>query len=710
MSVFDLDARGQADLADTARLSPVLLGDSPTPAFTGMAKGIGTGVMRGGVRVAQLAAMAGGGILSMLERDPSLGPRAIGMYAPGELTDSYFRAVDEYVNNAVDYWTPSQAEVGKAGQILGGLSEIALPLAAAGGNPALLVASQEIGQATDLARQGVDAGTAVKAGLIQGAASAVGFKLPFLGKALSTRIASGALGNLAVGAGAAAAEKGVLETGGYKELAAQYSPGDVEARAIDVLTGAAFGGLAHLAMRPSDRDAVATAANAKHFQNDTAPGHPGDVGASVAHQQALEAAIEQTLRGEPVSASAAVTQANFIPRERNASVAGRAAGAQDAGVTPEPDTRLNIPAAEQLSPADRAVETRFRSQIAGNVDAAIAEYSRLPEAQGGRVLNTDLARELSADYRADRTRSAAVHEPASALVKEMYARALSQAPAEGQRPQVVFTGGGTGAGKSTAIAALSETSEALRRAQIVYDTNLNNPVSAMQKIDQALAAGKSVRVMHVARDAVQSLTAGALPRAMKKGRTVPLIEHARTHVGSAETIRMLTEHYANDPRVDIQVIDNTGAKGKVTLGKIDQIVPQEYTGLVGKLHEALQKEHAAGRISDAVFQGTLADYRPDPRLQVGEGVSRGGPEAGAGNGGQPEQASTGRPLSAAVTAAEQAVAHTDFQIPTGDIGADGHPVTRSARELLAEADADIARAQNDAKGFHAAVACFLGRG
>ncbi len=52
----------------------------------------------------------------------------------------------------------------------------------------------------------------------------------------------------------------------------------------------------------------------------------------------------------------------------------------------------------------------------------------------------------------------------------------------------------------------------------------------------------------------------------------------------------------------------------------------------------------------------------------------------------------------------------DIQVPTGAIDADGNPVTVSARELLAEADADIQRAQLEGRGIEAAAACFLRRG
>ncbi|WP_443692010.1 hypothetical protein ACRZ5O_22540 [Pseudomonas protegens] len=52
----------------------------------------------------------------------------------------------------------------------------------------------------------------------------------------------------------------------------------------------------------------------------------------------------------------------------------------------------------------------------------------------------------------------------------------------------------------------------------------------------------------------------------------------------------------------------------------------------------------------------------------------------------------------------------DMRLPTGATDADGNPVTVSARELLAQADTEIQAAQQDARGFAAAAACFLQRG
>lgn len=265
---------------------------------------------------------------------------------------------------------------------------------------------------------------------------------------------------------------------------------------------------------------------------------------------------------------------------------------------------LDITPADTLSGADRELESVFGEQLNADLRRALRDYAKVPGSDGGRILNTDLARELSEDYRADRTRSAAVHEPASALVKTLYAQKLAEAPKAGQEPRVLFTGGGTGAGKTTALEALKGTAE---RAQIIYDTNLNNFASARQKIDQALEAGKKVSIAYVWRDPVESLKQGALPRAMRMGRTVPLTEHAKTHAGGATTIKALAAHYADDPRVSIHVIDNSRGKGRQRLGSIDDVREIKYNSVVGELHEVLEAEHEAGRISDAVYRATLGE-------------------------------------------------------------------------------------------------------
>jgi hypothetical protein len=102
----------------------------------------------------------------------------------------------------------------------------------------------------------------------------------------------------------------------------------------------------------------------------------------------------------------------------------------------------------------REVEDRFANEIAHvGVDAMLARYAAIKEpddTKGGRIINTDTFRELSPDYRADRSNSSAVHEPASYLAKIALARAIAALPVSGL---AVFTAGGSGAGKSSGLDA-----------------------------------------------------------------------------------------------------------------------------------------------------------------------------------------------------------------------------------------------------------------
>lgn len=385
----------------------------------------------------------------------------------------------------------------------------------------------------------------------------------------------------------------------------------------------------------------------------------------------------------------------------------------------------SIPRAQQLTALERDVEQRFAESIERNVDEAVARYANLPDAEGGRVLNTDTARELSPDYVADRTRSAAVHEPASWLVKEMYARLLKEAPTAGRRAVVLFTGGGTGAGKSSGLRLLSKLKD---EAQIIYDTNLNGLRSAQAKIDQALDAGKDVQILYTYREPVDALVSGALPRAMRMGRTVPIKEHARTHADSARTIKEIAHRYAGNDRVEIHVIDNSHGKGGARLSVIESIPELSYNRVLDELNAALQAERQAGRISEAVYRGT-AGIQGRSRA---EGL---GQDTGAAGRRQPEQeraarevaqrqASVESDVTANVKAAQAADEFLAEQPTTGDpIEQIEAQITDSLAELkdvarvagieldkegLAELDELVAKAENYGKAARAAALCGLG--
>ncbi len=236
------------------------------------------------------------------------------------LTDRYFAQHNEVFNNAVEHWTPKPGEVGIAGQIAGQLAGGVMQAII---SPALLVGSTQLSTAENLVREGVDSTTANMVGGIQGTAMAVGIKLPFLGQSLATRVLSGAGGNLVQGTAAALASAETLKGQGYDKQAEQFNPWDLRARTLDVMLGAAFGGLAHLEARgapkltPTEEAAILVANQARHLEDSTAQGRPATDADATMHADAIRQAINQVLRGEPVTVDSLTKDMQTIPAEQS---------------------------------------------------------------------------------------------------------------------------------------------------------------------------------------------------------------------------------------------------------------------------------------------------------------------------------------------------------------------------------------------------------
>jgi len=250
---------------------------------------IGAGIVRGGASVARAVQLAGAVV--PITADALLGTNT---------QSSYFRAMDDSSVRAADYWTPNAQETGSVSRVVGGLAEMALPLMVSGGNPAAMAgitgAAATAGAGIDLARQGADAGAAGGVAAVQGAVTAVSAFMPMFGKSLGAKMALGAGTNLATNVPAAAASQAIL---GDSNLAAQYDPLDVEARAVDVLTGMLFGGMAHLGAHADNVDAALTAANSLHAERSTAPGIPHTPADASAHVDALNANVDALSAGDP---------------------------------------------------------------------------------------------------------------------------------------------------------------------------------------------------------------------------------------------------------------------------------------------------------------------------------------------------------------------------------------------------------------------------
>ncbi len=477
--------------------------------------------------------------------------------------------------------------------------------------PIFFGVDEGVSEGLRLADKGVDTETAIKGGAVHGATSAAAVALPVAGKTVQQTIGLTIAGGPVAFMGEQAAINEILDDAGYEDIAREYDPFDVVGLTVSTLGPGAFGAAVHGARRARARKAAAP--------TDPAPDAVPQEAVDAAHVQALAEHESQSSLFEPTDVAGQGQHAQAVREAQRAIEEARAPRLEVTADEGQVATRLGaeqlaetpiVPRGKGLSAADRVIEDRLAAKVV-DVDRAAAEYAQLPDAEGGKVLNTDTARELSPDYLADRTKSAAVHEPASWFIKQMYARKLAEPPAPGELPIVMFTAGGTGAGKSSGIAGIEALQQMKVDAQIVYDTNMNAYASSREKIDQALAAGKNVALVLTLRDPVKALTEGALPRAMRQekkfgtGRTVPLMEHLRTHVGARSTVLQLANDFADDPRVLIRVVDNSRGRGEQRVVGLEELAgkPYDESVLLDQLRRALEQEREAGRISEPVYRG-----------------------------------------------------------------------------------------------------------
>jgi hypothetical protein len=90
-----------------------------------------------------------------------------------------------------------------------------------------------------------------------------------------------------------------------------------------------------------------------------------------------------------------------------------------------------------------------------------------------------------------------------------------------------------------------------------------------------------------------------LPRAKSNGRTLPLDIFLNSHVGSIEALPRIAEHYKDDRRVAIAVIDNSRGVEKATVADLGfaKAMARKYTreDLKAKLLRALEDAHEKGK-------------------------------------------------------------------------------------------------------------------
>ena len=258
-----------------------------------------------------------------------------------------------------------------------------------------------------------------------------------------------------------------------------------------------------------------------------------------------------------------------------------------------PATPASTRRGPDLDAEQQAVSDRIKQQLDENPEPFIDRYL---EKHGNRV-DLDEARNLFPEYEANPARfNDAVHRGSGRVSTGAYDRLL-EAPA-GPDSYAVFTGGGAGSGKSS---ALSRHTDTLDGADAVFDSTLSNFGRSREVIDKALDSGRDAGVFYVYRDPLDAFQ-GVLKRADETGRPVNIDAFVATHTKSRQTINELIEHYGGDDRFQVQFIDNSGPEGTARAVNQSELPPAPDPAILKEnLLSELEIAHQNGIINDEIY-------------------------------------------------------------------------------------------------------------
>lgn len=277
----------------------------------------------------------------------------------------------------------------------------------------------------------------------------------------------------------------------------------------------------------------------------------------------------------------------------------------------------------KMSERERAVEQSFYDAIRADTEGMIQRYldGVLNPDKDGLLVDPDRVKELSEEFKNNRAFAHAVHEPSSHLSKLIFSRLVR----DNLDKPVVFTAGGGGSGKTEAM-PVAYTVSNITPGGVVVDTTLSAFNSAKKKIDEVLAAGGEASIIYT-----NAPVEKAFRFAMKRPRVVRMVTLAHAHQGASDTIRALSEHYKDNPKVSVVIVNNLGEIKDMHVGSIDDVPRYDYNEVERRLYEIAEQALQDGTINQERFDAIFSGYgRPGGAVSVGEARGMGNPDVPEG--------------------------------------------------------------------------------
>ncbi|WP_198137937.1 hypothetical protein [Verminephrobacter eiseniae] len=183
---------------------------------------------------------------------------------------------------------------------------------------------------------------------------------------------------------------------------------------------------------------------------------------------------------------------------------------------------------------------------------------------GGRYVSADLFKEVFAQFGASKDSrnryDTPVHNPAAVLSSEQFRRAVADG-SEPKRDQVVFLTGVPGAGKTTSV---SKNRKFPKDCRAIFDGQIPRPASIVTKMQQALDAGSTPRIVAIHARPEKALES-TRQRFDEYGRGAGIEVMAEMLAGLPDDLLAVQKHFGD--KVKLHIADHRNrARPKVLTG------------------------------------------------------------------------------------------------------------------------------------------------
>ena len=275
--------------------------------------------------------------------------------------------------------------------------------------------------------------------------------------------------------------------------------------------------------------------------------------------------------------------------------------------------------------ADRqAVQQAVVSAAMQDPDSIIRQYVAHALSFDGRYVSADLFKEQFAQFTASKDArdryNAPVHNTAAVLSAELFRRNLAQ-PDTPSRDTVLFVTGTPGAGKTTTVLGVGEIPPNVR---MIFEGQLSNPTTTLEKIQQVLDAGLKP-VLFVVHALPEWALDNTLHRFNVQGRGASIHVMADIHGKLADSLAQVQTKFGD--QVGLEIIDKRDPAQDVQhIGwqHLDLLRSEgNHEQIKQRLTKYLEARKENGSITAAAFRQASGATHADRGDRLGQEGSRG---------------------------------------------------------------------------------------